>query len=74
MLTPPPGMREYRKTSTVFARRLGAAEQVRVDTLEGPAVGGPGDYVVVANTDVGESWVVRGAVFEATYELCPPTP
>lgn len=65
---PPEGMREYRKTATVFARKLTEQETLRVDTLEGPAVGQPGDYLVQANTDLGEQWICRGDVFEATYE------
>lgn len=68
MPTPPDGMREYRKTATVLARRLDAEETVRVDTLEGPALGRPGDYLVQANTELGERWICRGDVFEATYE------
>ncbi len=68
MPVPPDGMVEYCKTATVFARKLLEEETVRVDTLEGPAVGQPGDYLVQANTDLGERWICRGDVFEATYE------
>ncbi len=67
MPTAPDGMREYRKTATVFARRLEAEEVVHVDTLEGPAVGRRGDYLLQANTDVGERWICRGDGCGATY-------
>lgn len=65
----PIGMREYRKTATVFARKLTGTESVRVNTLEGPAVGEAGDYLCQANTPTAEQWIVRGHVFEATYEM-----
>ncbi len=65
----PPGTREYRKTATVFARQVTEPEEVRVNTLEGPAVAKPGDYICTANTDRGEQWVIDRAVFESTYEL-----
>jgi len=61
--------REYRKTATVFARKVTDAEEaVQVYSLEGPAIAHPGDYIVTANTDKAETWVVAGPVFEATYE------
>lgn len=63
-------MREYRKTATVFARKVETdAEVVHVPTLEGPAIARPGDYICRANTAVAEEWVVAGEVFEATYVL-----
>lgn len=65
-------MREYRKTATVFARKVMVDEEVRIETLEGPSVARPGDYVVTANTPRGERWVVAGDVFEATYEEVDP--
>jgi hypothetical protein len=65
-------MQEYRKTATVFARKIRPGEQVQVYSLEGPAVGKPGDYLLKANTPLGESWICRGDVFEATYELVGP--
>jgi hypothetical protein len=61
--------REYRKTATVHARKVEDHEEaVQVYSLEGPAIAHPGDYIVTANTDKGETWVVEGAVFESTYE------
>ncbi len=61
--------REYRKTATVFARKVEQDEEaVEVYSLEGKAVAKPGDYVVTANTDKAESWVVAASVFESTYE------
>jgi hypothetical protein len=59
----------YRKTATVTARKVPDGQTVTVASLEGPMVAAPGDYVVTANTETAESWVVRGAVFEKTYEL-----
>ena len=59
---------EYRKTATVFARKVEeGGDEVRIYSLEGPAVAKPGDYIVRANTDKGEEWIVDGPVFEATY-------
>ncbi len=63
----PDGTREYRKTATVFARQVTEPEEVRVDTLEGPAVAKTGDYICTANTERGEQWVIERSVFESTY-------
>jgi hypothetical protein len=63
------GLTEYRKTATVFAYRVESGEQpISVYSLEGPGIARPGDYIVTANTEPGESWIVAGSVFEATYE------
>lgn len=68
-MTQPEGTREYRKTATVFARQVGEQEEmVKIYSLEGPAIANPGDYILTANTDKGESWVCAKDVFEATYE------
>jgi hypothetical protein len=60
---------EYRKVATVTARKVRGSEIIDVETLEGPATANAGDYVVTACTQRGESWIVRGDVFEATYEI-----
>lgn len=60
---------EYRKTATVFAEQVEAGREVRIETLEGPAVAREGDWLVTANTPRGEQWIVRDEVFRATYVL-----
>jgi hypothetical protein len=65
---------EYRKTATVFAEQVEAGRTVRIDTLEGPAVAEAGDWLVTANTDKGEQWIVRDEVFRATYVEVTATP
>lgn len=54
----------YRRTGTVLARPAHLGE--RVDTLEGPAVGQPGEWLVQGSLD--ERWLVPAARFRAAYE------
>jgi hypothetical protein len=64
---------QYRKTATVTARRVEAGDEpVQVYSLEGPATAHPGDYILTATAGDRESWVVRGDIFEKTYELVQP--
>ncbi len=59
---------KYRKTATVFARKVSSIESIKIYSLEGLAIARPGDYVCRADTEEGEEWVVAGNIFEATYE------
>lgn len=54
----------YRRTGTVLARPAQLGEQI--DTLEGPAVGQPGEWLVQGG--LGERWLVPTARFRAAYE------
>lgn len=54
----------YRRTGTVQARPAHLGE--RVETLEGPAVAQPGDWLVQGS--LGEHWLVPGVRFRAAYE------
>lgn len=74
MLEGGPGMRdvalsdptfsEYRKRTTVLARRM--TEEFHVRTLEGDVTGKPGDFLAVGIE--GEMYPIAASVFEATYE------
>lgn len=54
----------YRRIGTVLARPAQLGEQV--DTIEGPAVGRPGEWLVEGS--LGERWLVPNARFRAAYE------
>jgi hypothetical protein len=64
-LSGPEPFREYRKTSTTFAKRID--EPFEVDTLEGLHSGKAGDWLAVGQA--GELYPIDAAVFAATYEL-----
>jgi hypothetical protein len=55
----------YRKVGAVAASQLEA--ETIVNTLEGPARGVPGDWLVTNST--GEQYVISDSTFRATYEL-----
>ncbi|MFT4225217.1 hypothetical protein [Micropruina sp.] len=54
----------YRRTGTVLARPAHLGEHV--DTIEGPALGQPGEWLVQGSLD--ERWLVPTARFRAAYE------
>jgi hypothetical protein len=56
--------REYRKTATIKAGRIGAA--FIIDTLEGTFEGKAGDWL--AEGIEGERYIIDDAIFRKTYE------
>lgn len=57
-------LKEYRKTSTIYAVRLD--REFEVDTIEGTHTAKAGDWLAVGQA--GELYPIDGAVFAATYE------
>lgn len=55
---------EYKRVKTIFAVRMD--RPFLVDTLNGPVVGLPGDYL--ATDDSGGLWPIKATTFERTYE------
>jgi hypothetical protein len=56
-------LRRYRKTATVLAEQIPPGETRLVQTLEGPATGSGPDWVLRANTERGERWIVPDDFF-----------
>ena len=61
------GMREYRKTATIYAVRM--AEAFQVHTIEGLHDGKAGDWLAIGVA--GEMYPIDAEVFAATYEEVP---
>lgn len=58
----------YRKTTRVTARQI--EQEMPLETMEGPAVGKPGDWLVTNQT--GEQYFISNSVFIKTYEAITP--
>jgi len=56
----------YRKTAPVDARRHTGSASLVIDTLEGPLIAQPGDWILTGPE--GEQWPCRDDIFRQTYE------
>ena len=64
---PMPDAKVYRKIATVLAAQM--HEPFVVTTLEGDIHGKAGDWLVAANTERAERWVIDDAIFGETYTI-----
>lgn len=60
----------FAKTATISAVRMD--HPFYVMTPEGRMVGDAGDWLVQADTDRAERWIIKHDIFEATYQEVEP--
>lgn len=63
-----PGLREYRKRTTIYAARVD--EDFTVWTIEGRHEGHAGDYIAIGAA--GELYPIAADIMQATYEPVAP--